>query len=148
MSNLFISVNTYSAIMCIACKKSKKMRKISLVKYIPFHFPNLHNSRLGPRLGFARVRTTLNTNFEPFRTQVSPPKSNYEPTQTLQNSRTPNPRTGFDPTLICTIFANLASMIKKWMLKFCQNVCQICVDILLFLQIGRDFSTWWLILCT
>ena len=38
-------------------------------------------------------------NFEPFRTQVRQLKSNYEPTRTLQKSRTSNPRTGFDPTL-------------------------------------------------
>ena len=50
-------------------------------------------------LGFARVRRTLSMNFEPFRTQACQPKLNYEPTRTLQKSRTPNPRTGFDPTL-------------------------------------------------
>ena len=56
----------------------------------------------GPKkgyLGFARVRRTLSPNFEPFRTQVCQPKPNYKPTRTLQKSRTPNPRTGFDPTL-------------------------------------------------
>ena len=59
-------------------------------------------------LGFVRVRRTLNPNFEPFRTQALLPKSNYEPTRTLQNSRTPNPRTGFDPTLIrITIYKEL-----------------------------------------
>ena len=51
-------------------------------------------------LGFVRVRRTLNPNFEPFRTQALLPKSNYEPTRTLQNSRTPNPWTGFDLTLL------------------------------------------------
>ena len=39
-------------------------------------------------------------NIEPFRTQVYLPKPNYEPSQTLQKSRTQNPRTWFDSTLL------------------------------------------------
>ena len=45
--------------------------------------------------------------FEPFHTQVRLLKSNYEPTRTLYKSRTSNPQTGFDPTLIlnCTLIS-------------------------------------------
>ena len=39
-------------------------------------------------------------NFEPFQIQFHLFKSNYKPTWTLKKSRTLNPRTGFDPTLI------------------------------------------------
>ena len=60
-----------------------------------------------PKLWTCSARTWPNpglyldkTNFKLFQTHVHQQKPNYESEWTLQKSQTPNPRTGFNPTLV------------------------------------------------
>ena len=63
------------------------------------------------------------SNFEPFQTQVYQPKPNFEPTQTIQKSRTPNPRTGFDPTLATILEVEAEDAMEETIFKDGKNSC-------------------------
>ena len=48
---------------------------------------------------------------------------NYEPTRTLQKSRTPNPRTGFDPTLATILEVEAEDAMEETIFKDGKNSC-------------------------